>query len=93
MNKGLSKKQLAVLETLEAMPEEDINFTDIPEITDWSGFEVGRFENIDEKTTNDIDVHSHESRAAVTKMVMKLFDLWQISIADQAILRAHALFP
>lgn len=41
--KELTKKQLAELEALEAMPEEDINFTDIPEISDWSGFEVGKF--------------------------------------------------
>ncbi len=43
VKKGLTKKQLAELEALEAMPEEDINFNDIPEITDWAGFEVGKY--------------------------------------------------
>ena len=31
------------LEVLEAMPEKDIDTSDIPEITDWAGAERGRF--------------------------------------------------
>jgi uncharacterized protein (DUF4415 family) len=59
MKKGLTKKQLAELEALEAMPEEDINFSDIPEITDWAGFEVGEFYRPVKKSVNmriDADV-------------------------------------
>ncbi|MBV5329804.1 MAG: DUF2384 domain-containing protein [Chlorobium sp.] len=37
------------------------------------------------------DIHTKECRIAVTKMVLKLFDLWQISIADQAILLNRSL--
>ncbi len=43
MKKELTKAQLAELETLESMPDEDISFADIPEITDFNGFEVGKF--------------------------------------------------
>lgn len=32
------------------------------------------------------DLHSNESRSSLTKMVMRLFGLWQISVADQAML-------
>lgn len=35
---------------------------------------------------NDVDIHTKESRIALTKMIMRLFDLWQISLADQAAL-------
>ncbi len=31
-----------------------------------------------------INLHTKESRAALTRMVTRLFDLWQISITDQA---------
>ena len=43
MKNELTNKQIAELEELEAMPDEDINFADIPEITDFRGFEVGKF--------------------------------------------------
>ncbi len=59
MKKQLSEKQMAELETLDAMPEEDISLTDIPEITDWSGFEVGKFYRPIKKTVSmriDADV-------------------------------------
>ena len=35
---------------------------------------------------SNIDIHTKESRIALTKMVMRLFDLWDISIADQGAL-------
>lgn len=36
--------------------------------------------------TDPNDIHSKEGRLALTKMVMKLFTLWQLPTADQAIL-------
>ena len=39
---------------------------------------------------NDVDIHTKESRIALTKMIMRLFDFWQISLADQAILLNHS---
>lgn len=43
MKNVLTKKQRAELDALEALPDEAINLSDIPEITDWSGFEIGEF--------------------------------------------------
>lgn len=43
MSKELSPKLKAQLETLAAMPDEAIDTSDIPEITDWSGAVVGKF--------------------------------------------------
>lgn len=43
MSKGLSPKLKAELEALTAMPDEAIDTSDIPEITDWSGAVVGKF--------------------------------------------------
>ena len=34
----------------------------------------------------EIDPHSKEGRARITRMVMRLFDLWEISLEDQAAL-------
>lgn len=42
MNKA-TKKQAEELAALAAMPDEEIDTTDIPEITDWSKAVVGRF--------------------------------------------------
>lgn len=41
--KNLTRKQAAELKRLASMREEDIDTSDIPEITDWSGAVVGRF--------------------------------------------------
>lgn len=38
-----------------------------------------------------IDLHTKESRTALTKMVMRLFGLWQIPIFDQAALLNRSL--
>jgi hypothetical protein len=38
-----------------------------------------------------VNLHSKESRTALTKMVMKLFALWQISTADQSVLLNRSL--
>ncbi|MBV5340797.1 MAG: DUF2384 domain-containing protein [Deltaproteobacteria bacterium] len=35
---------------------------------------------------DQVDMHSRKGRLALTKMVMKLFSLWKITTADQAIL-------
>jgi len=43
MKNVLTKNQRAELDALEALPDEAINLSDIPEITDWSGFEIGKF--------------------------------------------------
>jgi len=42
-SKDLSPAELAQLRALEAMRDEDIDFSDIPEITDFSGFVRGGF--------------------------------------------------
>lgn len=39
----------------------------------------------------EINPHTKDSRTAITKMVMRLFDLWQISVADQAVLLNRSL--
>jgi len=39
----LTEAQLEELKRLAERPDEDIDFSDIPEITDFSGFEVGKF--------------------------------------------------
>jgi len=43
MKNALTKKQRAEQDALEGLPDEAINLSDIPEITDWSGFEIGKF--------------------------------------------------
>ena len=39
----LTERQREDLRKLDAMPDDDIDTSDIPEVTDFSGFEVGRF--------------------------------------------------
>lgn len=39
----LTEAQLENLKRLAERPDEEIDFSDIPEITDFSGFEVGKF--------------------------------------------------
>ena len=39
----LAETQLEDLKRLAELPDEKIDFSDIPEITDFSGFEVGKF--------------------------------------------------
>jgi uncharacterized protein (DUF4415 family) len=41
--KKTAKKQAEEMAALTAMPDEEIDTTDIPEITDWSKAVVGRF--------------------------------------------------
>jgi uncharacterized protein (DUF4415 family) len=43
MKKKTSKALALELKRLATMPEEDIDFSDIPERTDWSGAVVGKF--------------------------------------------------
>ncbi len=43
MKKGLNKAQLEELKALEAMPDDEIDYSDLPPVADWSGAEVGRF--------------------------------------------------
>jgi uncharacterized protein (DUF4415 family) len=43
MKKELTKEQLEEIRVLREMPDEDIDFSDIPPITDWSGAVVGKF--------------------------------------------------
>jgi len=38
-----------------------------------------------------VDLHTKESRTALTKMLMHLFDHWQIPVADQAALLNRSL--
>lgn len=39
----LAEEQLEDLRKLAAMPDDTIDYSDIPQITDFSGFEVGKF--------------------------------------------------
>lgn len=39
----VSEEQAAELKALATMPDETIDLSDIPEVTDWSGAEVGKF--------------------------------------------------
>jgi uncharacterized protein (DUF4415 family) len=41
--KKLTKRQASQLEALRKMKDEDIDLSDIPEITDWSNAVVGKF--------------------------------------------------
>ena len=43
MKKELTEKQRKELEIVAAMREEDIDFSDIPKITDWEGPVIGKF--------------------------------------------------
>jgi hypothetical protein len=43
----VSGEQSAELKALAEMPEEQIDLSDIPEITDWSGAVVGKFDRDD----------------------------------------------
>ena len=43
MKKELTKEQLKELKVLQEMPDEEINYSDIPPVTDWSGAVVGKF--------------------------------------------------
>ena len=40
---GLSEMELAAIRQLDAMPDEDIDTSDIPEQTDWTGSVRGKF--------------------------------------------------
>ena len=39
----LTNEQKAMLEALDNMSDEEIDYSDIPPITDWSGFRMGLF--------------------------------------------------
>ncbi len=41
--KKITKKQAREISALKRLPPESIDFSDIPEITDWRGAVVGRF--------------------------------------------------
>ena len=43
MKKELTKEQQKELKVLQEMPDEEIDYSDIPPVTDWSGAVVGRF--------------------------------------------------
>ncbi len=43
MRKNLSKEQQEEIKALQKMPDEDIDYSDIPPGTDWSRGVVGRF--------------------------------------------------
>ena len=43
MKKELTKEQMAEIQLLRDMPDEDIDYSDIPSISDWSVAEVGKF--------------------------------------------------
>jgi len=43
MKKGLTKGQLREFKVLQEMPDDEIDYSDIPPVTDWSGAVVGKF--------------------------------------------------
>ena len=43
MKKELTAAQREELKALQEMPDEEIDYSDIPPITDWSGAVIGRF--------------------------------------------------
>ena len=43
MKKELTKEQLKELKVLQEMPDDEIDYSDIPPVTDWSKAVVGRF--------------------------------------------------
>lgn len=43
MKKELTKEQLEEIRGLQEMPDEEIDYSDIPPVTDWSKAVVGRF--------------------------------------------------
>lgn len=52
---------------------------------------IGSFDLDGTMAGNDGNIHSRECKAALTKMVMRLFDLWQIPSTDQAALLNRSL--
>jgi uncharacterized protein (DUF4415 family) len=42
-SKGLTPELKAQLEAIAAMPDETIDLSDMPEVTDWSGWTRGKF--------------------------------------------------
>ena len=55
----LTEAQLENLKCLAEMPDEEIAFSDIPEVTDWSGALVGKFYRADKESVTvrlDADV-------------------------------------
>ena len=43
MKNGLTKAQQAELKTLQDLPDDQIDYSDLPPVADWSGAQVGRF--------------------------------------------------
>ncbi len=43
MKKELTKEQQKELKVLQDMPDEEIDYSDIPPVTDWRGAVVGKF--------------------------------------------------
>lgn len=43
MKKELTKEQQQEIKVLQDMPDDEIDYTDIPPVADWSGAEVGKF--------------------------------------------------
>jgi hypothetical protein len=49
----LTQDQAKQIRALKSMKDEDIDFTDIPEKTDWSGAVVGKFYRADQEVSDD----------------------------------------
>ena len=68
-NKGpdtVSPEVLAQLERLAAMSDDDIDFSEAPEVTDWSGAVRGRFANTRKQTVSvslDADLVEYVAQA------------------------------
>lgn len=43
MKKELSKEQMEEIKRLSEIPDEDIDYSEIPPIEDWNAAEVGKF--------------------------------------------------
>ena len=77
VSKGITPEIAANLREIEAMGDEDIDFSDIPEVTDFSGWQRGKFYRpvkqqltlrLDADVVHWFKTHSGEGRGYQTKI-------------------------
>ena len=66
----LTPQQQAEIDALKAMPDEEIDTSDIPEVTDWSGAKRGMFHRLKEglppPPRKDASLKKHKRKASKT---------------------------
>ncbi|MCB1622339.1 MAG: hypothetical protein KDI44_16555 [Thiothrix sp.] len=79
---NLTKQQVRELEALNQLPDEQIDTSDIPEVTDWSGAVRGKFYQRAGVIQLDQDVAAHFKDSASVNHALRML----IRLAEQEVM-------